>query len=109
MNEKDARNDPLFLAQNIINQIGDLWHERIPSPLWVPVRQSTNDELDAWVSGLLREALAVARVSTDAEAKASALEEASNFSTSADVVFHDLGDVRDWLRDRAAAIREQAK
>lgn len=47
-----------FLARNIINQIGDLWSEQIPSPLWVPVRQATNDQLDTWISGLLRDALA---------------------------------------------------
>lgn len=50
--------DLLFLARNIINQIGDLWHERIPSPLWIPVRQDTNDRLDTWVTSLLRGALA---------------------------------------------------
>jgi len=58
-----------FLARNIINQIGDLWHERIPSPLWVPVRQATNDQLDRWVTSLLRSALGdtVPRMQYDAK------------------------------------------
>lgn len=41
------------IARNIINQIGDLWAERIPSEDWVKVRQSTNDELDAFAARLI--------------------------------------------------------
>lgn len=42
-----------MLARNIINQIGDIYSERIPSDQWVPVRQETNDLLDEFVAGLL--------------------------------------------------------
>lgn len=45
--------DAFRIARNIINQIGDLYYERIPSPDWVKVRQDTNDELDVFVSGLI--------------------------------------------------------
>ncbi|MFF7293193.1 hypothetical protein ACFY9N_11745 [Microbacterium sp. NPDC008134] len=46
--------DEIAVARNIVNQIGDLYAERIPSPDWVPVRQRTNDELDAFVARLIR-------------------------------------------------------
>lgn len=53
--------DTKFLAQNIINQIGDLYSEAIPSDEWVPVRQASNDVLDAWVTELLeKRALTIA-------------------------------------------------
>lgn len=41
-------------ARNIVNQIGDLFHDRIPSGKWVRVRQETNDQLDAFVAGIIR-------------------------------------------------------
>ena len=59
--------DLKFLARNIINQIGDLWYEQIPSEKWVPVRQATNDQLDIWVAGLLEDALAAATTERDQE------------------------------------------
>ena len=46
--------DEMAVARNIVNQIGDLYAERIPSPDWVPVRQATNDELDAFTARLIR-------------------------------------------------------
>lgn len=68
-----------FLARNIINQIGDLWAEHMPSEQWVPVRQATNDQLDTWVSSLVRAALVAERERADqahdAEVKAQALTE----------------------------------
>jgi hypothetical protein len=48
--QNDAR---LSLARNIINQIGDLYYEEIPSDRWVAVRQSTNARLDQFVASLL--------------------------------------------------------
>jgi hypothetical protein len=47
----------------------------------------------AWLAGLKR------------EWQAEALEDASSFTTPPDVTFHDLSEVRDWLRDRAASLR----
>lgn len=49
----DARRNAMATARNIVNQIGDLYHERIPSPDWVRVRQETNDEVDAFVTNLI--------------------------------------------------------
>lgn len=46
-------NDALWIARNIINQIADVYHERIRSPNWVKVRQETNDELDAFAAKLV--------------------------------------------------------
>jgi len=43
----------LDLARNIVNQIADLYSEKIPSVLWVEVRQDTNDELDQFVKRLI--------------------------------------------------------
>lgn len=62
--------DDLFVARNIINQIGDLWSEKIPSDLWVPVRQATNDELDTFVLKLIRSAESITpeRIERAAEA-----------------------------------------
>ena len=45
--------EALFIARNIINQIADRYHERIPSPDWVRVRQETNDELDEFAVRLI--------------------------------------------------------
>lgn len=45
--------EALAIARNIVNQIGDVYHERIPSPDWVQVRQETNDELDAFTARLI--------------------------------------------------------
>lgn len=42
-----------FKAMNIVNQIGDLYSEMIPSEDWVRVRQATNDRLDAFVTDIL--------------------------------------------------------
>lgn len=47
-----------FIAYNIVNQIADYYSERIPSDQWVDVRQASNDELDAFVLGRLKHALA---------------------------------------------------
>ena len=47
------RADILAVARNIVNQIGDLWAEKIPSEKWVPVRQATNDRLDEFTAGLI--------------------------------------------------------
>ncbi|WP_217181587.1 hypothetical protein [Streptomyces sp. AC495_CC817] len=52
-----AQWEPLAVARNIINQIGDIYHERIPSPDWVKTRQETNDELDTFVASLIRNAI----------------------------------------------------
>ena len=49
------------VAKNIINQLGDLWSERIPSPEWVPMRQSTNDPLDVFVTELIEKHVAAER------------------------------------------------
>jgi hypothetical protein len=57
---RDGLIDTMFLARNIINQLGDAWAEAIPSEQWVPVRQATNDVMDGWVSQLIREAVAAA-------------------------------------------------
>jgi hypothetical protein len=46
--------DELAIARNIVNQIGDVYAEHIPSPEWVPVRQQTNDKLDAFAALLIR-------------------------------------------------------
>jgi len=43
----------LAIARNIVNQIGELYYERISSPDWVRVRQETNDELDAFAARLI--------------------------------------------------------
>lgn len=43
-----------FAAYNIINQLGDLWSDLIPSPDWVAVRQSTNDQADKFVAEIIR-------------------------------------------------------
>lgn len=45
--------EDLAIARNIVNQLGDHFSELIPSTAWVSVRQSTNDELDAFVAGLI--------------------------------------------------------
>jgi hypothetical protein len=45
--------DVLAVARNIVNQLGDLWSERIPSPEWVKVRQETNDLADEFVIRLI--------------------------------------------------------
>lgn len=45
--------DVLAVARNIVNQLGDLWSERIPSPEWVKVRQETNDRADEFVLRLI--------------------------------------------------------
>jgi hypothetical protein len=51
----------LAVARNIVNQIGDVWHELIPSAEWVRVRQETNDECDKFVASLLAAHAARAR------------------------------------------------
>jgi hypothetical protein len=38
-----------FAARNIVNQLGDLYYERIPSKHWVRVRQQTNDMAERFV------------------------------------------------------------
>lgn len=48
-----ATDDELMLARNIVNQLGELWCERILSAEWVHVRQATNDLADEFVSGLI--------------------------------------------------------
>lgn len=45
----------LAVAQNIINQLADVYAEEIPSDKWVAVRQATNDAADQFVLRLLRE------------------------------------------------------
>jgi hypothetical protein len=46
--------ETLSKARNIINQIGDLWAEKMPDERWVAMRQATNDELDVWVAEFFR-------------------------------------------------------
>jgi len=45
-----------FVAQNIVNQLGDLW--KVP----VPLRQATNDRADQFVAKLLADMLTAAEV-----------------------------------------------
>lgn len=63
----EPRSPELALARNIVNQIGDLLSERVPSDEWVKARQETNDELDLWVSNLIADRLQVAREASRAE------------------------------------------
>lgn len=56
----------LAIARNIVNQLGDLWSERIPSEKWVSVRQATNDEADQFVAALISKA----REAVEAKARA---------------------------------------
>ena len=42
-----------FLASNIVNQLPDMYTERIPSDKWIEVRQATNDMADEFVLGIL--------------------------------------------------------
>lgn len=46
-------NDIEFAARNIVNQLGDLYHERIPSKNWVRVRQQTNDMAESFVAKII--------------------------------------------------------
>ena len=59
----------LVEARNIVNQIGDLYSEKIKSKNWIPVRQSTNDELDLFVAKIL--------VSSGSDIRNAAFEEAA--------------------------------
>jgi hypothetical protein len=46
--------DGLFEARNIVNQLADLYSERIPSSEWIKVRQSTNDMADQFVLRVMK-------------------------------------------------------
>jgi len=93
--------DVEFLARNIINQIGDLWAEHIPSEQWVPVRQATNDQLDTWVSSLVRAALAAERERADRadllyrEAMGIAQRAAEQLGKDESVAVYPVGDT--WV------------
>ena len=50
---EEARDKAVGLARNIINQIADLYSEKILSDHWARVRQATNDLLDDFVAGLI--------------------------------------------------------
>lgn len=45
--------DVRAIARNIVNQLADTYHERIPHEDWVKVRQETNDMHDDFVTDLL--------------------------------------------------------
>jgi hypothetical protein len=88
----DTTADLRFLAYNIVNQLGDLWHEQIPSDKWVPVRQATNDEADEFVLRILNQAVSAERAKITA-----ALSEGS----LVEVIFHHG---QDWVTDEHGAV-----
>lgn len=107
-----------------VHHEGDDWNEPAEETLYC---SCSDDDLGGWVhtaeshappdweaiqvahqSAALREAGIGDVAEAERRGAVRALREASYFSTPVDVVFRDLADVRDWLRDRADRLAEDA-